>query len=107
MKKDKFENDDLLNWLASNMDVLFATEVISFLQQVLLKELILNNRENYPFIDQLCKSYMQCIRVSQNRRIESNSSVERPLEINCSLTKLFGLIFASQCEKTATKASLK
>jgi len=77
------------------MDVLFATEVISFLQMVFIRELILNNRQNYAFVDHLCKSYMQCIRVSQNRRIEQSAKNERFLETNCSLTKLFGLIFAS------------
>ncbi|CAD8117327.1 unnamed protein product [Paramecium sonneborni] len=96
-------NVQMLDWLAQNMDFMLAVEVLSYLQKQFILKIFRNKVSDIPL---LMKQYLQCLRVTHNRRIQQKSLQKRQIDVNAILQQMIGYLTAVQISELPSKESL-
>ncbi|CAD8169475.1 unnamed protein product [Paramecium pentaurelia] len=95
-------NVQMLDWLALNMDFMLAVEVLSYLQKQFLLKIFRNKQSDIPL---LMKQYLQCLRVTHNKRIQQRTIQKKQFDVNAILQQMIGYLTAIQVSELPSKES--
>ncbi|CAD8113470.1 unnamed protein product [Paramecium sonneborni] len=96
-------NIQMLDWLAQNMDFMLAVEVLNYLQKQFILKIFRNKVSDIPL---LMKQYLQCIRVTHNRRIQQKTQQKKYFDVNAVLQQMIGYLTVIQISELPSKESL-
>ncbi|CAK58034.1 unnamed protein product (macronuclear) [Paramecium tetraurelia] len=95
-------NVQMLDWLAQNMDFMLAVEVLSYLQKQFILKIFRNKASDIPL---LMKQYLQCLRVTHNKRIQQKMAQKKQFDVNAILQQMIGYLTAIQVSELPSKES--
>ncbi|CAD8097225.1 unnamed protein product [Paramecium primaurelia] len=96
-------NVQMLDWLAQNMDFMLAVEVLGYLQKQFILKIFRNKVSDIPL---LMKQYLQCLRVTHNKRIQQRMAQKKQFDVNAILQQMIGYLISIQVTDLPSKESL-
>ncbi|CAD8199684.1 unnamed protein product [Paramecium octaurelia] len=96
------QNVQMLDWLAQNMDFMLAVEVLSYLQKQFILRIFRSKVSDIPL---LMKQYLQCLRVTHNKRIQQRMAQKKQFDVNAILQQMIGYLTAIQVTELPSKDS--
>ncbi|CAD8190674.1 unnamed protein product [Paramecium pentaurelia] len=96
-------NVQMLDWLAQNMDFMLAVEVLGYLQKQFILKIFRNKVSDIPL---LMKQYLQCLRVTHNKRIQLRMAQKKQFDVNAILQQMIGYLISIQVTDLPSKESL-